>query len=1072
LRNLLVARISVAIRPLALFAILILAAFCPVYSPFAVCQKADPVDVARRYLAENAKQWGIDPSLSDLSLVRLTEGKSASNVVFQQVSKGIKVRDAFVSVLVTKDNKPILNTLRYHPSGAIAALDLSQISALSNASAVAVAREYVGVRGDLRGAVSSEIQIDFDGKRFQPVWRVFIPSLDPLGDWEVLVTEENVPISKMNLMRFVSGQGYVFNPNPIVTSGDTSLVSNGNSESSALNNQRQLVTLLGLDGTGYLRGNYVDLTAPGISGGYRLAGQAYSPTFSYLYTRGDSKFEEVMVYYHVDLAQRYIQSLGFQNINNRAIPVHAHYMRDANAFYSYAGYMGFGDSVPNGPESAEDADVIVHEYGHAVLDNQDPGIYTWEGGSIHEGFADYLSATLFEGVPGPYGAAYSGEWFARAWGGSWVRRVDEFRRYPDDMLGHDTHYDGQIWSGTLWDIHQALGRTTANRIILESNFYLTAGAGFMDAARAVLLADQVMTDGANQETIRGILSNHGLSVPSGVLPYDVSYPSYSWVDGISGGVMIGPGNIDDAIYGPVSLGFSFPYYDISGPSYKTQVKITTNGYLTFSVTDTSVYYSNTVIPRQQAPNDAIYPYWQDLYVTSSGGIYYKAESNRFIITWKDMRRYGHTSDSPFTFEVILYSDGRVWMQYQSYDPTGGLEATIGLENQDGSRAKLWSYKYAWLSSGITSVLFAQLVQIAVTSSPTGSGYVTVDGSAITTPQTFSWMLGSSHTLAANSPISGGTGIQYVWVSWSDSGAQSHTITVPPSATTYTTIFKKQYMLTTAVNPTGAGTLSVSSGWRDAGTTISVTATANTGYSFYYWSLDGSNVGNNLSYSVVMASPHSLTAYFRGTSSMSLALSAGSIALGSSVTLSGTITPAQPSPGISTGTTVTVSYSLDSGATWTAFVTMQTASGGAYSFVWYPPYPNIYQIKASWSGDSNYQGSTSSTVSLTVTGIFKRVTLLVSGPTSTARGNSATFDVLLNNADSPLTTTLYFEVLGPGGYWYFDTQQITVTASGKGRFQFTWQVPSTASAGQYQVFVGLIPPKSTAIAQTQITVQPS
>ena len=345
MHNLRVVRISVAVRSSVLFAILILAAFCPVHSPFAVCQKNDPVDVARRYLAENAKQWGIDPSLSDLSLVRLTEGKSASNVVFQQVSKGVKVRDAFVSVLVTKDNKPILNTLRYRPPGAIAAPDLSQISALSNASAVTVAREYVGVRGDLRGAVSSEIQIDFDGKRFQPVWRIFIPSLDPLGDWEVLVTEENVPISKMNLMRFISGEGYVFNPNPIVTSGDTSLVSNGNSESAALNNQRQLVTLLGLDGSGYLKGNYVDLTAPGISGGYRLAGQAYSPTFSYLYTRGDGKFEEAMVYYHVDITQRYIQSLGFQNINNRAMPVHAHYASYANAFYSYGGYMGFGDSA-------------------------------------------------------------------------------------------------------------------------------------------------------------------------------------------------------------------------------------------------------------------------------------------------------------------------------------------------------------------------------------------------------------------------------------------------------------------------------------------------------------------------------------------------------------------------------------------------------------------------------------------------------------------------------------------------------------------------------------------------------
>lgn len=95
-----------------------------------------------------------------------------------------------------------------------------------------------------------------------------------------------------------------------------------------------------------------------------------------------------------------------------------------------------------------------------------------------------------------------------------------------------------------------------------------------------------------------------------------------------------------------------------------------------------------------------------------------------------------------------------------------------------------------------------LVQITVTSSSTGSGFVTVDGGAITTPQVFGWTEGSAHTVAANSPVGGGTGVQYLWLSWSDGGAQSHTITVPSSPTTYTANFKKQYMLTTSVSPSG------------------------------------------------------------------------------------------------------------------------------------------------------------------------------------------------------------------------------------------------------------------------------
>jgi len=82
---------------------------------------------------------------------------------------------------------------------------------------------------------------------------------------------------------------------------------------------------------------------------------------------------------------------------------------------------------------------------------------------------------------------------------------------------------------------------------------------------------------------------------------------------------------------------------------------------------------------------------------------------------------------------------------------------------------------------------------------------------------------------------------------------------------------------------------------------------------------------------------------------------------------------------------------------------------------------------------------------------------------------ATFDVLLNNPGSALSTTLYFEVVGPGGYRYFDSQQVSVRAGETGRFQFTWQIPSAIGVGQYQVLVSLIPPMPTAIAQTHVAI---
>jgi hypothetical protein len=326
---------------------------------------------------------------------------------------------------------------------------------------------------------------------------------------------------------------------------------------------------------------------------------------------------------------------------------------------------------------------------------------------------------------------------------------------------------------------------------------------------------------------------------------------------------------------------------------------------------------------------------------------------------------------------------------------------------------------------------------------------------LTTTATGYWFDADSQWSMMN-PLSG-SGISERWITTqTTSGAIS-------SAQALAFTYQHQLMLTTSVSPSGGGTISVVSGWQNAGTTVPVTQTPNTGYSFYYWSLDGTNVGTSSSYSVSMNSAHILTAFFRGLSAISLGLSSGTVDLGSSVALSGTITPTQPA-----GTMVALGYSMDGGTTWNTFITTRIDGSGSYSTTWCPPYPNTYQIKASWGGNANYADASSSTAPLTVTGTAPaQVMLLVTGPPAVTAGSIAVFDVLVTNPGSPLTTTLYIEVTGPGGYEYFDTLQASVGAESTGRYQFIWQAPSTS--GTYQVVVGLFPPRPMSISQTQIAV---
>src|SRR5512144_757205 len=101
-----------------------------------------------------------------------------------------------------------------------------------------------------------------------------------------------------------TGAGRVFFPNPVASLQDQSLTDQKDADYAALQPAYRNVTLTNLDGSGYLRGDWVNVLS-------ETGDPAYSPTNSYLYHRNDDRFEQVMAYYWITTAQNYIQSLGF-----------------------------------------------------------------------------------------------------------------------------------------------------------------------------------------------------------------------------------------------------------------------------------------------------------------------------------------------------------------------------------------------------------------------------------------------------------------------------------------------------------------------------------------------------------------------------------------------------------------------------------------------------------------------------------------------------------------------------------------------------------------------------------------
>jgi len=154
-------------------------------------------------------------------------------------------------------------------------------------------------------------------------------------------------------------------------------------------------------------------------------------------------------------------------------------------------------------------------------------------------------------------------------------------------------------------------------------------------------------------------------------------------------------------------------------------------------------------------------------------------------------------------------------------------------------------------------------KVTVTSNPIGL-QVVVDGATVTTPQTYTWTLNSTHTLdvatvgqTLTGDIDGSTTsatFYYTYGRWNDNGAQSHTITVlpgdggaefpstGPQVATYSANFIQLVPYTTAIYPTSAGSVGISptpqaysgiSGeFLIARQQATLTATPNSGWSFY------------------------------------------------------------------------------------------------------------------------------------------------------------------------------------------------------------------------------------------------
>ncbi len=310
-----------------------------------------------------------------------------------------------------------------------------------------------------------------------------------------------------------TARAWVFLPNPVQTTGDQTLTDQKDSASAVPRGAYYPVTLTRLDGSGYLAGDWANIR--GTTGD-----RAYETDGTYFYRRDDKRFEQVMGYFWITEAQRYLQNLGFGSelrpVNDESQDLRINQYGIDNS-YSWDKHdvirLGKG-----GVDDAEDGEVIVHEYGHAVHDAQGFETSTVESGAIGEAFGDYLAVTVGDwvmakhGVPSRAPLGCVADWDAVSYTRTephCLRRIDTDRHYPEDVVGQ-VHADGMIWSRALFDIREGLGAYDADRVIINAQFSFPAGASFADAAEVTVATAEEMYGGVEAAVVRQVFEDRGI----------------------------------------------------------------------------------------------------------------------------------------------------------------------------------------------------------------------------------------------------------------------------------------------------------------------------------------------------------------------------------------------------------------------------------------------------------------------------------------------------------------------------------------------------------------------------------
>ena len=408
-------------------------------------------------------------------------------------------------VIVDYDGRGALRAIHGQP---LRSLPLGQQPAVDVHDAVRTAEAFVA--GELGDGALWPPRVEpglLRGKaRTDLAWVVDLSTAEPVGAWRVFVDALDGRILSVRQRAFTA-QGNVYPTNPTASElTEVELPIDGDE----LSNEYAYVNSCSDFDDQHWTCNAKEVQATPNQGGDFL----FDPDPM----AAEDPFAEVQMLWHLDrIARWFDQEFGFRvdfGLGGNAVEGIVNFDL-ANAFFGDAD----GDGIPEvafgqgyGVDFAYDADVIYHEFGHAMFGQvveDNTGRYDEYGrlvapAGLNEGTADLFSLVL---TGDPMLGEYAGGGLL---GGGAIRELDDDRHCPTDIYG-ESHVDGEIWGAFGWNVieDELLGPDVAANLVFGALNEWTDEVTFGMAGQSLVhSADALLEEGYVDDGQHAALLGH------------------------------------------------------------------------------------------------------------------------------------------------------------------------------------------------------------------------------------------------------------------------------------------------------------------------------------------------------------------------------------------------------------------------------------------------------------------------------------------------------------------------------------------------------------------------------------